>query len=424
MSTKTEPRQWFIDVLQQAPALDAAVSKELQHIELPHRKQEAWRYTDLSGLYQQVFKPLIEDAVKPLHFDHWVYDGATAYRLLLVNGQIHFNGSILPQQNGVRLVSRAASDDEQNQHSCLNDSHEFNQDAFDLLNTALDNGGYILQLDANIKLDRPLEIVYYNPPGSAQIINSTRSLILLESGASATVVERFIGSDNEVYFFNGLTRVELKDNAQLMHHRLQNEGNEAYHLHRVHVAQHRFSEYQGLNVATGAGWSRSDTIVNLEGDGAECHLRGLYSLRDRQYNDMHLDVRHLKPHCRSSEQFKGILAGQGRAVFDGRILIEQDAQKSDAQLSNKNLMLVDNAEIDTKPQLEIYADDVKASHGTTVGKIDPAQLFYCRARGINEQQALRMLSLGFAEQVLEDIDDAPVEQAVKKQIEKVLTESE
>jgi Fe-S cluster assembly protein SufD len=417
-------RDWFVGLAREHPDVDATATTTLRHIELPNRKQEAWKYTNLSGLYQQMFKPQGEafSALQDSDIDDWVYEREHSYRLVLVNGQFNAALSQLPDDDSVTLSSMqqiSAADREIVQQHLAN-GHEFNHDAFDELNRAISEDGYLLRVAPNHRIDRPIEIVYLNLSDVDQVVASNRSLIWLENGAEARLVERWASTGNSLYFCNTLTRIIVQDNASLVHHRLQQESAGAYHLDRCYLTQHRASRYRSLNMAIGGLWSRSETIVNLEGEGSECDLKGLYTVSEGQYNDMHIDVRHLKPHCSSTEQFKGILAGKGRAVFDGRILVEQDAQKTSAELSNNNLLLSEQAEIDTKPQLEIYADDVKCSHGTTVGRLDPNQLFYCRARGLDEAQAIGLLSLGFAEQVISELEDTAVRQHVHEQITRVL----
>ena len=191
--------------------------------------------------------------------------------------------------------------------------------------------------------------------------------------------------------------------AALEHYRIQNESREASHLSNLYLSQEKDSTYQGVSLALGAKWSRTEYRASFKGEHADCDLNGLYTVGDKQLNDFHLDVQHSVPGCSSREQFKGILYGKGRGVFDGRVLVDQYAQKTEAHLTNDNLLLTADAEIDTKPQLEIYADDVKCSHGTTVGQIEPEQIFYMRSRGIDPVAAHKMLSMGFAEGVLDKI---------------------
>lgn len=404
MKPKTEGLEWFNQLLEQHPQTSQMVADEL-----PNRKQEAWRYAGLNRLYRQVFsfpESEISAAARP-GFDDWIYPKQDSYRLLFVNGRFDREHSQLPAVDGCLLkpLSELDQADRNLYRHHTRSRTEFNHDAFDQLNEAIHRDGFVLHVQAGHVLDRPVEVVYLNHASEQQILSPTRSLVLLDRGSGARVIEHFVGEEGAGCFCSNTTWINLGEEAELSHSRFQNQAKQAYHLDRVFLEQKRNSRFAGWLLATGAGWSRSETLANLNGPGAECHLNGLYGLAENQYNDVHLDIRHLQPHCTSSENFRGILSGKGRAVFDGRILVDKDAQKTSAQLSNKNLLLAEGAEIDTKPQLEIYADDVSCSHGTTVGKIDPDQVFYCVSRGIAEQKALEMLSLGFAAEVLERIDD-------------------
>jgi len=225
--------------------------------------------------------------------------------------------------------------------------------------------------------------------------------VSLSAGASATIVERYASIGSSEYFTNALSEISLGGDARLEHLRVQEESGAAYHLGGVRVVQEKDSRYAGVAVALGGAWSRCEHHVDFAGPGASFELDGLYLAGDGQYVDHHLDIRHGVPGCRSRETFKGLLHGAGRGVFDGRIVVEKQAQKTDAALNNANLLLSRNAEVDTKPQLEIYADDVKCSHGAAVGQIQPGELFYLRSRGIPEVQARQMLCLGFAQEVLD-----------------------
>jgi Fe-S cluster assembly protein SufD len=217
------------------------------------------------------------------------------------------------------------------------------------------------------------------------------------------LVERYVSLGDSSYFTNLAVDIHLGEGAVLRHHYVQEESPSAYHMRSQRLTQSADSAYEGLGCAIGAGWSRADWRVDFAGSGASCALRGLYVVGDRQLADNHLDMHHRVPRCTSQEDFRGVLNGRGRAVFDGRIVVHQDAQQTDARLRNDNLMLSRDAEVDTKPQLEIFADDVACSHGTTVGQIEPEQLFYLRSRGIPEAQAKRMICLGFAQSVLEGV---------------------
>jgi Fe-S cluster assembly protein SufD len=229
----------------------------------------------------------------------------------------------------------------------------------------------------------------------------SRSLLLLEAGAQATLIERFASRDAASYFNNCLSEIILQDDAELEHIRLQDESPAAFHLHSLFINQHERSRYRNTGFALGSAWSRCELNIEFTGAAAVAELDGLYVTGDQQLTDTHIDIRHSVPGCQSQTNYKGLLHGKGRAVFDGRIEVKSHAGKSDAHLHNANLLLSRNAEVDTKPQLEIHADDVKCSHGTTVGQLDPAQLFYLRSRGIDVAEARRLLCLGFAGEVID-----------------------
>jgi Fe-S cluster assembly protein SufD len=273
--------------------------------------------------------------------------------------------------------------------------------SFTALNTALIDDGAWIRVAAGANLTGPVELLYLTAGEDTAAVHP-RNLLVLEEGAEATVVEHYASLDDAACFTNSLTEVLLGGRARLEHLRLQDENPVARHISTVFVEQGESSHYQGGAVSLGGLWARSEYHNQMRHTQARCELDGLYVAGDRQLNDVHLDIGHAVPACSSRERFKGILLGRGRAVFDGRIRVEIDAQKTDAQLTNDNLLLSRDAEVDTKPQLEIFADDVKCSHGTTVGQLDPAQVFYLRSRGIAADAAQRMLCLGFAAEILEN----------------------
>lgn len=442
MNIQPTPRNWFNDMVQQnAARVSASASSWLNqtraqamdaigNMTLPDRKQEAWRYTDLGKLYkhsyryQPTFQSQADDGAS---VDQWIYADNASYRLVFTNG--HYNPNLsdihsLPDGVRVGSVHQILSTTPDSVSSRMEQRVTDNTDVFNELNRALFNDGLFIHVPENVSVDRPIEVVYLNISHDENLLCQPRSLVILEAGARAKLIERYIGDGQRSYFFNGVTEISLFEHASLEHVRLQQETRLAHHLSRIALRQHTASEYSGVNIATGGAWSRTDINARFEGPHAVCDLNGLYSVGDQQTTDFHLDVLHNVPHCSSRENFKGIVYGNGRAVFDGRILVEKHAQKTDAQLSNKNLLLSENGEVDTKPQLEIHADDVKCSHGTTVGKIDPNQLFYLRSRGIDQHRARQMICLGFAEQVLSHLDDEAVHDYAYGQIADLFDQQE
>jgi Fe-S cluster assembly protein SufD len=282
------------------------------------------------------------------------------------------------------------------------------QHAFSALNSAAIDDGLVITVAQGQKLDRPVEVLHLTTAPGAALVVPSRSLLLLEAGAQATLVERFASPDASLYFNNSLSEIILQDDAELEHVWLQEESPAAFHLHSLFINQHARSRYRNTGFALGGAWARTELNIDFLGEAAAAELDGLYVTGEQQLTDTHIDIRHGVPGCRSHTNYKGLLHGKCRAVFDGRIEVKSGASKTDAHLHNANLLLSRNAEVDTKPQLEIYADDVKCSHGTTVGQLDPAQLFYLRSRGIDAAEARRLLCLGFAGEILDRCGIAPL----------------
>ncbi len=439
MITANDQRSWFQQLLAQAgpdlPGSDLAwlaqardtARQAVSELAIPHRKQEAWRYTSIDGLLKNRFEPAADAsaAVPPLTVADCVLPALDSYRLVLVNGRcVAHLSSVEALPAGVTLGSlrTALTSDPGLLATWFGQTANHTEHVFTALNTALVNDGVFIHVANGVALDRPLEVVYLSVTDTDAIMIQPRNLVVLEAGASATLVERCIGSGQSPYFHNNLTEIAVGEGAALHHYRLQDESRSAYHLSSLYLSQAGHSHYHGTALAFGGAWARTDYNVRFRHAGAECTLNGLYTAGDKQLTDLHLNVQHSVPGCASRERFKGILYGRGRAVFDGRILVEKQAQRSDAFLSNDNLMLTRDAEVDTKPQLEIYADDVKCSHGTTVGQLDPQQVFYLRSRGIDEAAARRMLCLGFAGEILDSIGVQPLREHVADKLAQTLND--
>jgi Fe-S cluster assembly protein SufD len=376
---------------------------------VPHSKQEGWRYTPLRALMEQGFTGTDEPvtAVEESDLADLLIPALECDRVVLVNGRYVAHLSRLDNLPG---GARAGS---------LREILEADPDAlearlgkiagegahvFTAVNTAGIDDGFVLLLAANVVAERPIELIHLSVGMDEPRVAQPRHLVVLEAGAEATLIERYVSLGQSMYCTNSVLELALGRAARLKHYRVQQESPNAFHLSGLYLSQEADSRYEGVNLSLGATWARTDLVVGFADAGARCDLKGLYLAGDQQVTDFHLDVQHDVPGCASEESFKGILYGKGRAVFDGRVFVAKDAQKTDAHLSNKNLLLSRSAEVDTKPQLEIHADDVKCSHGTTVGQIDADALFYLRARGIRAPLARRMLCMGFAEEITQAIE--------------------
>jgi Fe-S cluster assembly protein SufD len=229
-----------------------------------------------------------------------------------------------------------------------------------------------------------------------------RVLIVADEGSNATVVESYFGHDGS-YLTNAVVEVVVKDNSRINHTRVQRESSQSFHIANTAAVLGRGSVYDSTAITLGAQLSRHDISVTMDEEGAECYVDGLYVVSTGQHADTHSVIDHRKPHCTSHQLYKGILDGKSRAVFNGKIFVRHDAQKTDAMQTNKNLLLSNEARVDTKPQLEILADDVKCAHGAAVGQIDEDELFYLETRGIHPDLARNLLTYGFAEEVINKI---------------------
>lgn len=416
------------------PSLDWLETRRAQARErvrdqgIPTSKQEAWRYTSLTRLMEQGFVPAgeVAVAVRPEEIAPFLVPGLDAYRVVLVNGRYAPGLSELKDlPSGVRIggLRQLLESDPDALRDRLNGVAGDTQPLFAALNTAGLDDGLVVILARGARLSRPIEVIHLSVGQDAPRVAQPRHIVSLEDGVDATLIERYLSLGDLLYCTNSVLELTLGRDASLRHQRIQTESPNAFHIAGVFLSQGCGSRYQGVNLGLGGSWARTELTVRFAGEHAECDLKGLYLAGDRQLMDFHLDVDHRVPRCTSRETFKGILYGKGRAVFDGRVLVSRDAQKTDAAMSNKNLILSEGAEVDTKPQLEINADDVKCSHGTTVGQIEPEMLFYLRSRGISAPLARRILCLGFAGEVLDALTPEALREQVTEQVGRRLEQS-
>ncbi len=388
---------------------------------VPTAKSEAWRYTGLRSLLEQGFTQVDEaiTAVEPEDIEEVLIPGLDAHRVVLVNGRYSPTLSALGDvPEGVRIGSlrETLKRDPDALRGRLTQIAGEGCHVFASLNTAGIDDGVVVLLERGAMVERPIELIHLSLGMDQPRVAQPRHVVVLGDGARAELIERYVSLGDSLYCTNSVLEISLGRDASLQHRRVQLESVNAFHITGLYLSQGEGSHYLGVNVGLGAAWARTDLVVRFAGEHAECELQGLYLAGDRQLTDYHMDVEHGLPHCRSRENFKGILYGKGRAVFDGRVYVAVGAQKTDAAMSNRNLVLSMNAEVDTKPQLEIYADDVKCSHGTTVGQIEPEMLFYLRSRGISAAMARRMLCLGFADEIVDALGPEQLREYVAERV--------
>jgi Fe-S cluster assembly protein SufD len=414
-------RRWFHNAVHNAaPAPEYAAgdcltemrqhaSASLDTLPVIERKLEDWRYSRIDSLLAEDFylDHTPGDAPAVIGDELFLATG-DADRLVFVNG--HFSERLSSRgdlPDGITLGSLRdyLNDNPDPLRRWLGSVAGQGSHLFNALNTALIDDGLFLHVAAGVCLERPIELLCLGATRSHASLVPVRNLVVLEAGAKAELVEHCTGEATARYFYNGLTEILLDEGASLEHVRIQNESPGAWHLGSVFLSLNANSRYRGISLMLGGAWSRTEFQIGFSGEAARCELDGLYTVGDGQLADVHLNVEHSVPSCASRVNFRGLLYGKGRGVFDGCIHVGETAQQTDAQLRNDNLMLSADAEIDTKPRLEIDADEVACSHGTTVGQLDPQHVFYLRSRGLDEVAARSLLASGFASEVIQTLDN-------------------
>jgi Fe-S cluster assembly protein SufD len=291
---------------------------------------------------------------------------------------------------------------------------DFRTAAFTALNTAFFTDGAVLHVPRATGLDAPIHLIFISTVVENEVVAHPRNLIVLERGARATVVESYISIGAAHSLTNAVTEIVIGDGARLDHIKIQREAIAAFHVGTSDARQGRDSTYHSFSYATGSDLSRSNVYTLLDGEGATVTMNGLYMVDGTQHVDHQTRIEHVQPNCTSHELYKGVLDGRAHAVFNGKVYVHPAAQKTDGKQSNNNLLLSPDARVDTKPQLEIFADDVKCTHGATVGRLDDQALFYFRSRGIPGERARTLLTYAFAAEVLEEIELEPVRDELER----------
>lgn len=386
-----------------------------QKVAFPHRKSEHWKYTNLKVLEQGGFfsntapsqlndgQSLDENTLEGLSIA-----GFDCIDLVFINGIFHQNLSTaandLPKGLSVVRFAEATFEQQQLIQQYLGSAAKDSEHLFVTLNNSHLSDGVFVHVEKNSVLDKPVRIVHMSSQQEHNFSVAARLLVVLDEGAQACVVEHF-GSDAapQNSFVNAVAEFEIKDNARLEHYRLHLEHESNLHIGGMHVNLRRDAVLDSFHLALGSTLKRIDIVVNHLGKGAHSNLNGVYLPSNKQHVDYHTCIEHTVPHCTSNEVFRGIISDNAKAVFNGRIHIHKDAQKTLAQLSNKNLLTSNKAEIDTKPELEIYADDVQCAHGATVAQLDDNAMHYLMTRGVSKEDARVMMSFGFINELINQI---------------------
>lgn len=369
----------------------------------PSLREEEWRYTNVSGIEKNLFEPSLEPSDQKID-NVWLknYRLTDCWQIVLVDGYYSAELSNLagiPKNVTIKSLNELLETDAEQVEPYFGQAVGIDEHSFVAFNTAWFGDGAFIRIPAKTVLDKPVQLLHVVTDPNR--LAATRNLVIAESMTQAQMIETYIGVD-QAYLSAAVTEVFVEQNADLTLYKAQCESEKAYHFGGTYVKQARDARFNHHNFAFGSLLARSDIHVDL-GHASECNLNGLYLGIKRQHLDNHTRINHLEPYAVSREVYKGVLDGRARGVFQGRVVVAEDAQKTDSEMNNRNLLLSNDAEADTKPQLEIYADDVKCAHGVTVGQLDEKSVFYLQSRCVDEETARNMLTFAFANEMVTKI---------------------
>lgn len=380
----------------------------------PSRRNEDWKYTNLTRLERAAFAAASGAAIDRSSIEPHFLTGIAGPRLVFVDGIYAADLSDIGGLGAGITLTTLGESDAALLEGRLGSVATLNGNGLAALNTAMMADGVVLRLERNAVLAEPVQIVHVAT--TPDIAVHPRNLIVAEETSQATIVELFVGAGAGRYWTNAVTEIEIGDGAHVHHVRLQQEDNEAFHIGLAHIRLGRDSRYNGVVLSTGAALARTELKVAMAGEGAEFNLTGGAFLDGKRHADITTEIDHLVPHGQSNQLIKNVLDDQARSVFQGRVIVQQDAQKTNAHQTNRNLLLSPRAQADTKPELRIHADDVKCSHGATVGDLDADAMFYLTSRGIEADAARRLLIEAFIAEVLDGVQGDALRAACRSRL--------
>ncbi len=381
----------------------------LPGMDFPTKKDEYWKYTNLQTIRKGSFKAIENNAA--IDIEPFKVPNLEATRLVFVNGFYRADLSDANTAAGLVIlpIQEAASDATFQKY--FGQVSETNTHVFTRMNEAYATGGLFIKAEKNTVVETPLHIIHVCT--NAQAFALPRHLIVAEQSSQLKVISSFKSSTQEATLTNAITEMVVEPNAHLDYNKVQFEKGAAIQVSSDYVYQHKDSVYNGNTLTLDGAWVRNNLNILLDGENCDSRLFGLYPIAGEQFVDNHTLVDHRKPNSLSNELYKGIADGRATGVFNGKVFVRQDAQKTNAFQQNNNIILSDSGNIYAKPELEIYADDVKCSHGCTIGQFDEEAVFYLRSRGISEEKARNLMVYAFAEEVLENITIAPLRDMVE-----------
>jgi Fe-S cluster assembly protein SufD len=398
------------------PVRKAAIERSTA-LGFPTVRDEDWKFTNVSPIARASFSPAAAAGAGVTLDDlkKFVFRGQESARLVFLNGHYSAELSDTCAQPGGVIACSLAQSMELNHDLVelhLTKHLDYENDFFSALNTAFVEDGGFVYVPKGTVIERPVHLIYVSTESPVPHVTHPRNLIVVGEAAEAAVVEEYVSLGGDEYFTNAVTEVVADEGAVLEHYRIQRESTGAFNVGTVRVQQARSSNVACHGVLVGGALVRNNVHLVLAGEGADCLINGVFMPGGKQHIDNFIWVEHASPNCDSRQFYNGILKERASGVFSGRIVVHEDAQKTDAKQTNRNLLLSDDAQVDSKPQLEIYADDVKCTHGATIGQLDDDAIFYMRARGVPEETARTLLLFGFAAENLERMRQQPIRRYV------------
>lgn len=376
----------------------------------PSVEDEEWKYTSTAPIVREKFE-LAENAAEIPSITDFLISESKESCIVFFNGQFIKEASNLSALKDIKVLSFSEALDgsvsEKFIRENLANHVNYNKNGFTALNTAFIDEALFLLIPANYRLEVPIQLLFL---ATQEKVVFPRVLIAAEKQSCLTLIESYSGFESEKYFTNSVIEVTLSEGAELKHYRIQRESSEAFHITNTSIQISKNATYDSTNITLGAKWSRHDIVTNFRGEGGQAFVDGLYMVSGEQHTDTHSVIDHRFAYCTSRQNYKGIIDGKSRAVFNGKVFVRENARGTDAHQSNKNLLLSNEARVDTKPQLEIFNDDVRCSHGATVGQLEDEEIFYLLSRGINPMLARNLLTYGFAEEIINKITVDSVKQ--------------
>jgi Fe-S cluster assembly protein SufD len=396
----------------------------------PTTKNEDWHFTSVAPIAERTFHAAMTSkkgvssegstagVVARADLRRFTFGQPAWHTLVFVNGEFSENLSSyagLGDKVRVSSLAKAIHSGTGRPERHLGKIAEFESHAFTALNTAFIQDGAFIELQADAVVEQPIHLLFVSE-GEGEAVSHPRNLIVAAQNSRASIIESYICIRDNCYFTNAVTEISLGEGARIDHYKIQRESEKSYHVGTTQIRQARDSQLHSFSFAVGGSLARTNIYTSLDGDAATCTLNGLYLTDGKQHIDNQTSIEHIAPNCPSHELYKGVLDGHSHGVFNGKVYVHPEAQKTDGKQSNNNLLLSPTARVDTKPQLEIFADDVKCTHGATVGRLDEMAMFYLNSRGIGSETARTLLTYAFAADVLQTIEL----EAMKTELEKMV----